>query len=55
MFGQTKRDFAYPTLHAPILYSFMCDSLKLRGFSPPANYTDRATAACCEVSVNFSG
>jgi hypothetical protein len=22
------------------------DTIKLRGFSPPANYTDRATAAC---------
>jgi hypothetical protein len=28
---------------------------KLRGFSPPANYTDRATAADGEVSANFSG
>jgi hypothetical protein len=28
---------------------------KFRGFSPPANYTDRATAACREVSANFSG
>jgi hypothetical protein len=28
---------------------------KLRGFSPPANYTDRATAAVDEVSANFSG
>jgi hypothetical protein len=28
---------------------------KLRGCSPPANYTDRANAACREVSANFSG
>jgi hypothetical protein len=28
---------------------------KLRGFSPPTNYTDRATAAVGEVSTNFSG
>jgi hypothetical protein len=28
---------------------------KLRGFSPPATYTDRATAVCREVSANFSG
>jgi hypothetical protein len=27
---------------------------ELRGFSPPANYTDRATAACWR-SANFSG
>jgi hypothetical protein len=26
---------------------------KLRGLSPRANYTDRATAACREVSANF--
>jgi hypothetical protein len=28
---------------------------KLRGFSPSANYTDRATATCRQVSANFSG
>jgi hypothetical protein len=28
---------------------------KLRGYSSPANYTDRATAAVGEVSANFSG
>jgi hypothetical protein len=29
--------------HAPI------QTNKLRGFSPPANYTDRATAACRRI------
>jgi hypothetical protein len=28
---------------------------KLRGLSPRANYTDRATAAVGEVSANFCG
>jgi hypothetical protein len=28
---------------------------QLRGFSPRANYTDRATAAIGEVNVNFCG
>jgi hypothetical protein len=28
---------------------------KLRGLSPRANYTDRATAACRRVSANFYG
>jgi hypothetical protein len=28
---------------------------KLRGLSPLANYTDRATTACGEVSANFCG
>jgi hypothetical protein len=28
---------------------------KLRGFSPQANYTDRATAVVGQVSANFSG
>jgi hypothetical protein len=28
---------------------------KLRGFSPPANYTDQATALVDEVSANFCG
>jgi hypothetical protein len=28
---------------------------KVRGFSPQANYTDRATAAFGEVSANFCG
>jgi hypothetical protein len=28
---------------------------KTPGLSPPANYTDRATAVVGEVSANFSG
>jgi hypothetical protein len=34
-------------------YNLKPSKTKLRGFSPQANYTDRATAACCEVSANF--
>jgi hypothetical protein len=31
------------------------ENIKLRGLSPQANYTDRATAAVGEVSANFCG
>jgi hypothetical protein len=34
--------------------TYSATKTKLRGFSPQANYTDRATAACREVSANFS-
>jgi hypothetical protein len=40
---------------------FSCTKKKLQGCSPPANYIDRATAACRrtplvgEVSANFTG
>jgi hypothetical protein len=29
----------------PVIYTVL-NQLKLRGFSPPANYTDRETVAC---------
>jgi hypothetical protein len=32
--------------HTYILLSRVTEIVKLRGFSPQANYTDRATAAC---------
>jgi hypothetical protein len=46
-------------LRLQVLYSLRrgiltCED-KLRGFSPPANYTDRATAACRRSYANFSG
>jgi hypothetical protein len=34
------------TILAPLLYTYLKKTTKLRGFSPQANYTDRATAAC---------
>jgi hypothetical protein len=40
-----------------LLLPLTCKTLKtkLYGFSPQANYTDRATAACRQVSANFCG
>jgi hypothetical protein len=38
-----------------LIYEYIYDKLKLRGFGPLANYADRATAASWRSSTNFCG
>jgi hypothetical protein len=44
-----------PTAKTEEKLKYLNKNKRLRGFSPPANFTDRATAVFGEVSANFSG